>query len=177
MKVYLSNYRDHWVSPYTIYEKLVFWRKVDILDLSPREEKFCDMMLPLCNGWQALLNVIHPRVNYVKIDRWDTWDMRSQLAKIVLPMLIQLKATKHGIPGEFLHPKGSSEEIPFEEAEKKWDECLDAMIWSFEQETLDDAEYQFYQNEEWDRKGHQAYCKRKQKGYDLFGKYYLNLWD
>ena len=27
MKVYISNYRDHWLSPYTILEKVCFWEK------------------------------------------------------------------------------------------------------------------------------------------------------
>jgi hypothetical protein len=29
MKVYLSNYHNHWISPYTIMEKIVFWREID----------------------------------------------------------------------------------------------------------------------------------------------------
>ena len=28
MKVYLSNYRDHWISPYTILQRVCFWRVV-----------------------------------------------------------------------------------------------------------------------------------------------------
>jgi len=28
MKVYINKYRDHWLSPYTILEKVVFWRDV-----------------------------------------------------------------------------------------------------------------------------------------------------
>ena len=34
----------------------------------------------------------------VHIDRWDTWSMDYTLAHIVLPMLRQLKETKHGSP-------------------------------------------------------------------------------
>jgi hypothetical protein len=34
----------------------------------------------------------------VHIDKWDTWSMDSTLAPIILPMLVQLKATKHGAP-------------------------------------------------------------------------------
>ena len=34
----------------------------------------------------------------VHIDRWDTWSMDHTLAHIVLPMLVQLKRTKHGAP-------------------------------------------------------------------------------
>ena len=32
MKVYINKPRNHWLSPYTIAEKIVFWRRVDILD-------------------------------------------------------------------------------------------------------------------------------------------------
>ena len=27
MKVWLSNYRNHWISPYTILKKVCFWEK------------------------------------------------------------------------------------------------------------------------------------------------------
>ncbi len=177
MIVFLSKYRNHWVSPYTVLEKLIFWRKVDILNLSPRQEKFCDVITPLCNGWLKLMDTIHPRVQYVKIDRWDTWDMRSTLAPIIVPMLKQLKETKHGIPAAMIHGKNGDEEIPFEEAEKKWDEALDCMIWSFETEMMDNPDERFFKDGKYDHKGHQQWRKRQQKGFDLFGKHYLSLWD
>jgi hypothetical protein len=91
----------------------------------------------------------------IKIDKWDTWGMDSTLALIILPMLKQLKATKHGspfvddkdLPEELrLHGVGDSTqfELEFEthEAdseltwglhEKKWDYVLGEMIWAFEQ--------------------------------------------
>ena len=25
MKIYISNYRNHWISPYTIMERIFFW--------------------------------------------------------------------------------------------------------------------------------------------------------
>jgi hypothetical protein len=34
----------------------------------------------------------------VVIDRYDTWNMDSTLAHIILPMLLQLRQTKHGSP-------------------------------------------------------------------------------
>ena len=34
----------------------------------------------------------------VRIDDFDTWSMDHTLAPIILPMLIQLKETKHGSP-------------------------------------------------------------------------------
>jgi len=29
MKIYKSNYRNHWVYPYTILAKIYFWREID----------------------------------------------------------------------------------------------------------------------------------------------------
>ena len=29
MKVYINCYKDHWISPYTICEKVCFWREID----------------------------------------------------------------------------------------------------------------------------------------------------
>ena len=34
----------------------------------------------------------------VRIDPWDTWNMDQTLSYIILPMLKQLRATKHGAP-------------------------------------------------------------------------------
>jgi hypothetical protein len=86
----------------------------------------------------------------IQIDSWDTWSMDMTLAKIILPMLVQLKETKHGTPCCMPiydeHPNlfdGSS--MTDEEydrllgiAEQQWDEILDKMIWSFTQLNLED---------------------------------------
>ena len=37
----------------------------------------------------------------IQIDKWDTYSMDHTLAMIIYPMLLQLKATKHGVPGDF----------------------------------------------------------------------------
>jgi hypothetical protein len=54
--------------------------------------------MPFCKAWEKFLNFVHPRIDYVRIDRYDTWSMDHTLADIVLPMLKQLRATKHGSP-------------------------------------------------------------------------------
>lgn len=104
MKVFLSNYRSHWISPYTILKKVCFWEKDDDvfynLEHKPdnKYEKWVNFLNPICANLEKMLDFIHPEINYVKIDRYDTWNMDSTLAKIVLPMLKQLKETKHGSP-------------------------------------------------------------------------------
>lgn len=91
----------------------------------------------------------------VRIDPWDTWNMDSTLGHIVLPMLKQLKATKHGAPyvepsdvPEHLRPEGpmptdgSTDSTHFE----RWDWVMDEMIFAFES-LYNDWEEQYYSGE------------------------------
>ncbi|WP_440233658.1 hypothetical protein, partial [Escherichia coli] len=45
MKVYISNYRDHWISPYTILEKVFFWREIDYDE--PIIDKWANRLEPI----------------------------------------------------------------------------------------------------------------------------------
>jgi hypothetical protein len=45
-----------------------------------------------------VLGVVNPKIDWVKIDRWDTWSMDHTLSMIALPMLIQLQESKNGAP-------------------------------------------------------------------------------
>jgi len=96
----------------------------------------------------------------VKIDRWDTWSMDHTLAHIVLPMLKQLKETKHGAP--WVDDADVPKELHMTKKEKaafdkdgsapdkffkRWDWILDEMIWAFEQKCLDNWEEQYYEYE------------------------------
>ena len=99
MKVYISKYRSHWFSPYTLFEKIFFWKdwaKEDGPNYPEWVEKTSNKLEPISKGVQWVLDKIHPRVEYVKVDRWDTWNMDSTLAPIILPMIKQLRDTKHG---------------------------------------------------------------------------------
>lgn len=141
----------------------------------------------------------------VRIDPYDTWNMDSTLSPIILPMLKQLKATKHG------SPMVDEEDLPAHmqhEGENwvhyKWDWVLNEMIWAFEQLNDPDWEEKFihgtpeYSKEEeeeiegyglcwsikqinpdyWvDYQGMKEYNARIMNGTRLFGKYYQNLWD
>jgi hypothetical protein len=82
----------------------------------------------------------------VVIEKHDTWSLDHTLASIIYPALLQLKATKHGVPADFAEVGGEdytdqdsfdfykdSQQESFEIACKRWDEVLDKMIWSFEQ--------------------------------------------
>jgi hypothetical protein len=103
----------------------------------------------------------------VHIDPWDTWSMDHTLGYIILPMLKQLKETKHGSPfvddEDVPHlPKyysSSSERMQYDlfdseeqdeflwkQHEVRWDWVLDEMIYAFESLVGD--------NEDWENKYH-----------------------
>jgi len=141
MKIYISNYRDHWLSPYTILEKVFFWREIEYDE--PIIVKLSDILLPFTTALQKFLDFVHPQVRYVKIDRWDTWSMDHTLSYIILPMLKQLKETKHGAPtvdDEDVPEQLKSTSAPPKEDEYavddnhfgRWDYVLDEMIFAFE---------------------------------------------
>ena len=201
MKVYINKYRDNWLSPYTILEKVFFWREIDYDE--PIIDKWSTRLEPFCLGLQKALNILNPKINYVKIDPWDTWSMDHTLAYMVVPMLKQLQATKHGAP--FVDDEDVPEELksisaPPKENEydvdgnhfKRWDWVMDEMIWAFEQKLKDDATEQFFDWSEAekgeklldqvsklkvDEEGLKAHQERMKNGFRLFGKYYEGLWD
>jgi hypothetical protein len=136
----------------------------------------------------------------IRIDKYDTWSMDHTLAPIILPMLKQLKETKHGSPfvDDFDVPKElRSTSAPPKENDydiddnhhKRWEWVLDEMIWAFGQKTRDGWEGDYCKFEDdpttifgvklvWeDREGSKAHQKRMTNGFKLFGKYYEALWD
>ena len=143
MKVFLSNYRNHWLSPYTILEKVFFWREIDYDE--PVIERWSDRLNPLCVAAQKFLDFVHPKINYVKIDRYDTWSMDHTLAHIILPMLKQLKEKQQGagfVDDEDV-PEGiglrSTEALPKENEWDtdsnhfdRWNWVMNEMIFAFE---------------------------------------------
>jgi hypothetical protein len=168
MKVWISNYRDHWISPYTIIENIFFWTDwskcgrnkgviddKDYVDHPAWVDRWADRITPISTAVRVILDFIHPPIKYVKIDRWDTWSMDHTLAYIILPMLKQLDKEKHGAPytedddvPEYLRshmaqPKENewdTDSLHF----MRWDWILAEMIWAFEQQLKDDDEGQFF---------------------------------
>jgi hypothetical protein len=175
MKIYKSNYRNHWISPYTILDYMFFWtewskcsrdKSISIsfdteskyVDHPEWVEKWSDRLVPISRAIQSLLDFVHPKVDYVKIDRWDTWNMDHTLSNIILPMLKQLKATKHG------SPLVDDDDVPTElkswacwPKENEWDTdgnhfarweyVLDEMIFAFECKVDDSWEDAFREGE------------------------------
>jgi hypothetical protein len=177
MKIYKSNYRSHWISPYTIIDHMFFWTDWSkcsrhrgivedsaFVDHPAWVETASTYLAPVSRAIQWILDLAHPPINLVHIDRWDTWSMDHTLADIILPMLRQLKETKHGAP--FTDDEDVPEYLRSHMAQPKehewdtdslhfmrWDWILDEMIWAFEQKVADDAESQFFD--------HSAYEKDK----------------
>ena len=177
MKIYTSNYRNHWLSPYTILDYMFFWTewskcsrdKTVIRSLEEERkyvehpewvEKWSDRLAPISRAIQSVLDFVHPQINYVKIDKWDTWSMDHTLSHIILPMLKQLKATQHGSP--FV----DDEDVPTElkswacwpkenewdtdlNHHKRWVYVLDEIIFAFEHK-VDDSWQDAYRSGEHD---------------------------
>jgi len=154
MKIYKSNYRNHWVSPYTILKAVCFWEKDDDVFYNHEDtpghkyDRWVARLEPFCKAWEKFLDFVHPRIDYIKIDRYDTWSMDHTLADIVLPMLKQLKETKHGSPNvddEDVPEELKSTSAPPKENEwdvdgnhfLRWDWVLAEMIFAFEHKVDD----------------------------------------
>jgi hypothetical protein len=148
MKLYFNKPKNNWLSPYTIIEKIIFWRDIDY------DEPLVENIIKYTKlGWfcSVLFDVrkyFNRNIRYVKIDAWDTWSMDSTLTPIILPMLKQLKATKHGAPyvdnedvplnlrdKRKVHPKNRETDKNYF---KRWDWVLDEMIWAFTELNKDD---------------------------------------
>ena len=172
MKVYKSCYRSHWISPYTVLEYVFFWtawskcgrnrgivEDADYVDHPAWVERATEYLGPVCHAVRWVLDLVHPQINMVRLDRWDTWSFDHTLADIILPGLKQLKADKHGAP--FTDDEDVPEYLRSHMAQPKenewdtdslhfmrWDWILDEMIWAFEQKVTDDAESQFFDHSE-----------------------------
>jgi len=178
MKIYISKYRNHWISPYEIIDRIFFWTPwsrcsrwtlTETLENEQRErsewvdhpewvDRWADRLMPISNAINRVLDWIHPRIEYVKIDPWDTWSMDSTLAPIVLPMLRQLKATKHGAPNvadedvpEHLRSTAAGPKDNEWDTDSnhflRWDWALAEMIFAFEMKCRDDWQSDFHSGE------------------------------
>jgi len=181
MKIKIGPY-ESWYGPYQLAQTLMFWvpkekDEYGFPHTADRVHKFGEWLahgkvLPepevgeVYDMWEdrpktwlyKFLSWIHSkqkRTVKVHIDRWDTWSMDHTLALIVLPMLKQLKETKHGAP--LVDPKDCPPELKPKKLTKKerdngttdsthferWDWVLDEMIFAFDSKVNDDWEDQF----------------------------------
>lgn len=188
MKVNIGEYRNHWISPYTIIEKVVFWKDWEKSDYSePWVEKISDILNPACIAYNTVMTKLFPRKVKIRIDPWDTWAMDVTLAQIIHPMLKQLEATNHGagfvddddVPAGIKKSDVPPVEVWDSDANlfKRWDYVMDEMIWTFEQLAADEDEDEYIVDGKIDKEKMKIYDDRIKNGLRLFGKYYRSLWD
>lgn len=144
-----------------------------------------------------------PRQEDVFLDKWDSWNADHTIALIAAPLLQQLKRDKHGsgmVDDEDVPEELRSTSAPAKENEwdtdanlhKRWEWVLDEMIWAMTEHADGTGDDKFFDHSEvneeadlmvqvaqikCDREGLEAYEARKQRGFELFGKYFTNLWD
>lgn len=165
MKIYIGPYKN-WIGPYQVADAVFFW--VDKYDRKARWDYVLHDKLAqfLAHGFgdethiswfhKALAWIDSKRNRKVKIriDKYDTWSMDETLSPIILPMLKQLKATKHGsgivdledVPEHlrFTNTEDYDDQGCFDfyqqatdklacDLHVRYDWVLDEMIWAFEQ--------------------------------------------
>ena len=200
MKVYIGPYVN-WIGPYQIAEKIPF------ISEETKENIGCWLSKTwvnhLCNWYYSKID----RKIKVRIDHYDTWSMDNTLAHIILPMLKQLRDTKHGsqlVDDEDVppHMRHGGTDVYDNWIHYKWEWVLKELIWTFEQlvdtdwqnqYTIEEGELDFddYPEDEgkevtpvrWKKEyiinydGLKAHQQRITNGLRLFGKYYQGLWD
>ena len=174
MKVYINRYKDHWISPYTMLDYAFWWtdwskcaRDKSIRSIEEERnyierpewtERWSDYLTPVSRAIQWAWDRVDRKIDYVKIDRWDTWSMDHTLGQIALPMLQQLKRDKHGAP--FVDDEDVPEHLRSTAAPPKeneydtddnhflrWDWVMDEMIFAFEHRLDDSWEDKFRSGE------------------------------
>jgi len=178
MKIKIGPYKN-WFGPYQLAELLMFWvpkekdeygipRTADRVhnfgewlahgSVWPEPEvgdihKWGDRPHTWLSKFLSWIDSKKKRTIKVHIDRWDTWSMDDTLAHIILPMLKQLKETKHGAP--YVDLKDVPKELHGKKLTKKqkdngevddkhferWDWVLDEMIFAFETK-VDDGRWE-----------------------------------
>ena len=139
----------------------------------------------------------------VMIDRWDVYNADHTIALIAAPLLQQLKLTKSGsgvVDDEDVPEELRSTSAPPKENEwdiddnfhKRWGWVLDEMIWALTEHIDPVGDDKFFDHSEVDEEanimeqidkikcdleGLDAYNARKRRGFELFGKYFQQLWD
>ena len=216
MKIYIGPYKS-WIGPYQIAERLCFWAKPvkDKYGIESKPDWVHNFGEWLAHGsvepepeFRTGMSIVNRKKRHntllyrfllwiesrrkrkiqIRIDRYDTWGMDSTLSMIILPMLRQLHATKHGAPcvdDEDVPEHLRSTAAPPRENEwdtddnhfVRWDWVMDELIWTFEQLQPDcDWEQQYYSGEhdtytepcEWDEAGKPTLYEMKHGPRDTF---------
>lgn len=154
-------------------------------------EDFCDSLAEYIPDWPFdYIHSLKSRKIKIRIDPYDTWNMDYTLALIAHPMLVQLRAEKHGsgsvddedVPEHLRRSSAPPMENEWDTDElfhQRFEWVMDEMIYAFSTKIDDDFEESFYDAEGKliDRDVMNKSYERIDNGFRLFGKYYQNLWD
>jgi hypothetical protein len=174
MKIYIGPYKN-WFGPYHCARLL---RHVGCSD------DFCDWLATFIPARPFdLINRYRKQRIKIKIHAYDTWSMDYTLALIIHPMLLQLKATKHGspyvddedVPESIRSTAAGPKEHEWDTDEfffQRWDYVLDEMIFAFSMKLDED-----WIGTCWISDDEKDIATRIKNGLRLFGKYYGALWD
>lgn len=211
MFVKIGPYRN-WIGPYQIADALFFWlEKWPSDELEQRwdyklHDKFGDW---LAKTWVAdfcqWVDSKKKRKIEIHIDRYDTWGMDHTLSMLVVPMLKQLRDSKHGYPLADVEdaPHIGEGDIDTNDgtdslADARWHWIMGEMIWAHEQILDEDSDKNYYDPYEpgetpedysfmslkealeigkFNKEKFDVHEARMQNGLRLFGKYYRSLWD
>lgn len=166
MKVYIGPYKD-WIGPYQIAEAIFFWypKQEDEFGFKRSADfihKFGDWLAGGDNE-SLLSKACHwiqskrERKVKIKIHKYDSWNAHNTLSMIILPVLQQLKTSKHGSgyvdDADVPEHLRSTSAIPLTEEEKnqgypdnnlhaRYEWMLDEVIWALTQDNEDwEAQY------------------------------------
>lgn len=184
MKVFIGPHTN-WIGPYQLADMLKY---VGVSNDRCHEigEWLADTWVYTVCQW---IEDKKKRKVKIRIDKYDTWSMDATLSMIIVPMLKQLKETKHGspfvddadVPEHLRSTTAAPTNVPWETDDlfhDRWDYVMSEMIWAHEQCLPEnDAESQFFTDGKYDRAGYELHQKRVSAGLALFGKYYQGLWD
>lgn len=147
MKVYIGPYKNYF-GVYQLMDKVPFLSE----DRAENMAEFLqDTWLDKILLW---IDKKRKRTEYIKIDRWDSWSADHTIAMITLPILKQLKETKHGAPSvedsdvpgylrAFNAPPVEDHDVD-EHWFARFDYILDEMIWAFDRLANPEWEEDFY---------------------------------
>lgn len=163
MRVFIGPYKNY-IGPYQIAEMLFFWVNkydedtADYTKAYDRVHEFGRWLSEDKNGNDSWLTMFceyvqskRQRKVKIHIDEYDTWSLDHTASLIILPMLIQLKETKHGSP--YVDLEDVPESMRYTETEEydsqstfefyhkaenklkhdvhtRWEWVLDEMIWA-----------------------------------------------
>lgn len=96
----------------------------------------------------------------IKIDKWDYWDIDIHIARILIPLLKELREKSMAYP-----PQLSSY--------AEWDLILSKILFSCESLVYEHGDG--YGLRDMDK--YEAICKRRREGFELLGKYFQHLGD